>query len=354
MKLYTVFCFKNVNMPNTNKRLRYVSSEENTLSEDEGFDYYMERNRKKCFSTDSENETNKVSKSPDIFKGINVCNSESEDNSDYTYSRRNNYRYDDKNKRNFNLNKLRSNHRQLKKEIENSSQQKRRNPTRKPTCNSKNALMARENRLKKKMYVENLEGKIDALNENNKDLKKVINRQEFLIRSLRKEVKYLKSVLANSNDILKVLKSINASTGFPVASSVKNEFTKPLVFTKPEPIENTLNIISEDFDFGNDFNFDGNSSFLNEIFPELSDCLPDSFNFLSDIPDFAKEDYRKSSESSGISLDDHSYSVKDEVSVKEDVGICLHISKQRVSLEFCAICAENSTNTWDKLYQEEI
>lgn len=86
-------------------------------------------------------------------------------------------------------------------------------PKRQPKCFSRNALMARENRLKKKMYIENLEREVLCLKADNKKMNGVVENQSFLIAELRKEIKYLKSVLANSADISRLIRNINQNTG---------------------------------------------------------------------------------------------------------------------------------------------
>lgn len=66
----------------------------------------------------------------------------------------------------------------------------KRRPTRQPKCFSKNAMMARENRLKKKMYIESLEREVAALKGENKKIASLVENQSFLIGELRKEIRY--------------------------------------------------------------------------------------------------------------------------------------------------------------------
>ncbi|XP_063909643.1 uncharacterized protein LOC135127190 [Zophobas morio] len=77
---------------------------------------------------------------------------------------------------------------------------------------SKNAIMARENRLKKKIYITNLEKEVDELKTKNTDYLKVVESQSLLISDLKKEIKYLKSVIANSTDIGTLVKNIHQNT----------------------------------------------------------------------------------------------------------------------------------------------
>ncbi|KAK9730781.1 Basic region leucine zipper [Popillia japonica] len=86
-------------------------------------------------------------------------------------------------------------------------------PTRQPKCFTKNAVMARQNRLRKKKYVQDLESQVSKLKHENKSLSSILNNQSKLIVELRRELKYTKSVLANSSDISKLLRLINNNTG---------------------------------------------------------------------------------------------------------------------------------------------
>ncbi|ENN78040.1 hypothetical protein YQE_05477, partial [Dendroctonus ponderosae] len=95
-----------------------------------------------------------------------------------------------------------------------------RKPTRTPKCFSKNALMARENRLKKKMYITTLESQVASLSADNKKMTQLHQNQSVLVKELKNEVKYLKSVLGNSEHIGKLIRAINFSTGIPIKSSI--------------------------------------------------------------------------------------------------------------------------------------
>ncbi|KAL1516158.1 hypothetical protein ABEB36_000077 [Hypothenemus hampei] len=95
-----------------------------------------------------------------------------------------------------------------------------RKPTRTPKCFSKNALMARENRLKKKIYITSLESQVTSLKVENKKMSQTIDSQTNTINQLKREVRYLKSIIANSDGIGKLLKAINSSTGMHVTTSL--------------------------------------------------------------------------------------------------------------------------------------
>lgn len=85
-----------------------------------------------------------------------------------------------------------------------------RQPTRRPDPNvsNRNALMARENRKRKKELQEQLEHENGNLQRDLQKLQKVVERQEVMIRGLRNERNYLKSVLENQSDIVTLLKRL--------------------------------------------------------------------------------------------------------------------------------------------------
>lgn len=95
--------------------------------------------------------------------------------------------------------------------IENEIMEPRRRgrgPSKRP-CLNRNALMARENRLRKKAYLEKIENKLSFYQKENKNLVNIIKKQSIDIKRLNGEVAYLKSVLNNNTSITALLKTIN-------------------------------------------------------------------------------------------------------------------------------------------------
>ncbi|XP_054011882.1 uncharacterized protein LOC128894257 isoform X1 [Hylaeus anthracinus] len=76
-------------------------------------------------------------------------------------------------------------------------------------CLNKNALMARENRQKKKAYLEKVESMLSFYQKENKNLTDVIRKQSIDIKRLTGEVAYLRNVLKNNTNISLLLKTIN-------------------------------------------------------------------------------------------------------------------------------------------------
>lgn len=231
----------------------------------------------------------------------------------------------------------------------------KRRPTRQPKCFTKNAMMARENRLKKKIYIESLEREVAALKTENKKIASLVENQSFLIGELRKEIRYLKSILANSADISRLIRSIHESTGMSVSTSLDDSLTlKQSPVSKqssstgmtPHPWdENSLSspesqqpVPEDNIDMLLD---DDVLRHPENLLNESSDILPlgDSDYDLS-FPFPMNEEKEQEAD-----VKDHCYSTKKE----DDVGVCLHVSNHRVSLEFCPTCSENAASNWNKV-----
>ena len=86
--------------------------------------------------------------------------------------------------------------------------------------NKKNAVAARENRQKKKKFVEGLQNDVAKLKEENKTLKTRNESMSKMVIKLSDEVKYLRSVLANESTISLLLKSVAATPGISLTSSL--------------------------------------------------------------------------------------------------------------------------------------
>lgn len=83
-----------------------------------------------------------------------------------------------------------------------------RGPSKRP-CLNRNALLARENRLRKKAYLEKIENTLSYYEKENKKLVYTIQKQGKDIKRLTGEIAYLKSVLHNNTAITALLKTIN-------------------------------------------------------------------------------------------------------------------------------------------------
>ncbi|XP_011499050.1 PREDICTED: uncharacterized protein LOC105363137 [Ceratosolen solmsi marchali] len=93
---------------------------------------------------------------------------------------------------------------------EPSARRRGRGPSKRP-CLNKNALMARENRQRKKEYIERIEGRLQFYQRENQELNNTIQKQSIEIKRLVNEVAYLKTVLNNSTIVTSLLRAMNDS-----------------------------------------------------------------------------------------------------------------------------------------------
>ena len=89
--------------------------------------------------------------------------------------------------------------------------------------NRKNAEMARQNRLKKKAYVGNLEEEVEVGRKRISELETTLNDVEGERDSYKREVEYLKSVLANQSALAGLLKNIPSVNGVSLSSSISRK-----------------------------------------------------------------------------------------------------------------------------------
>ncbi|XP_016836559.1 uncharacterized protein LOC100680238 isoform X2 [Nasonia vitripennis] len=85
-----------------------------------------------------------------------------------------------------------------------------RGPSKRP-CLNRNALMARENRQRKKEYIERIESRLQICQKENMELNTTIKQQAIEIKRLNSEVSYLKTVLSNKSRITSLLQAMNES-----------------------------------------------------------------------------------------------------------------------------------------------
>lgn len=238
-----------------------------------------------------------------------------------------------------------------------------RKPTRVPNLKiqNRNAVLARENRLRKKMLMEELEKSNEDLQAENRKLQKMMKFKDRKNEELMKEVRYLKSVIANRTGILSVLKSLPQAIA-PKAKEVQQE-KQVQQYAESCASSDTLSCDINDEN--------GTKGFIDDpLFPTITDdlfldiatewdeILKNPFNSATtDFTDFPKLEISSpaaSPSSSGVSSE-HNYfydekileSIDNEEMIEEDSpGICVHINRGKVSLEFCAVCHNNSTSSW--------
>lgn len=247
-----------------------------------------------------------------------------------------------------------------RKESEKMMRQLQRRPTRRPDPKvfNRNALMARENRQRKKQQMENMETQMQIIKEQNRQLKKIAKQQGSLITKLTNEKSYLRSVISNKTEILQLLKTIKP-TNLPITSSAiglmtDNDFTRNIYTPSCSPNSNDFeenssngtahqdpflsdtqiienNFFSSDFDLTTPSNnLDGWESLLNSNYK------------ISDIPELNDENSTKCNINN-----EHNYFLNNNLSQNTiEPGVCLHVNGGRVSLEFCDSCHTNAKNAW--------
>lgn len=230
-----------------------------------------------------------------------------------------------------------------------------RRPTRVPNLKiqNRNALLARENRKRKKEMMDSLENTVENLQTHNKKLQKLVKLKDAQTLKLEQEVRYLKSVIANRTEIVSVLKSLpkfqtkikeevssvaHKSTGSGSETASCETFDdNGSVKANEDPF---LPTITDDFLFPDI-----------DVATEWDDILRNPFTAATDFSDVSKLDEIEllspaSSPMSEISTE-HNYFEKTSLMSNENgAGVCVHINSGRVSLEFCSTCHYNATNTW--------
>ena len=239
-----------------------------------------------------------------------------------------------------------------------------RRPTRVPNLKiqNRNALLARENRKRKKEMMDNLEKTVNDLQVQNKKLLKMMKLKDSKTIKMEQEIRYLKSVIVNRTEIVSVLNGLKSIPIKSTTKQVKQEEEEPVKIASPQ---------STGSDTASCETFDDNGSvkeiddpFLpitdDFLFPDLDvatewdEILRNPFNSATDFSDIPKFDdgvggilSPASSPLSEISTE-HNYFEKSSLMNSETgaAGVCVHINSGRVSLEFCSTCHYNATNSW--------
>lgn len=181
---------------------------------------------------------------------------------------------------------------------------------------SKNAITARENRQKKKKYINGLEQSVKQLSGENHHLKCKVKKLQGNVFNLEEEVKYLKGVIANQSTLSMLLKNIKSTPGVEFSSS--------------------LSVKSDDkgYRVGK---IAGRNRSVRGVKRVASTQESDSDNSSSD---------EESSEKLNI---DHDYAsctsdLPQKKMKRSHTGVCLHVSNKSVSLEFCSSCNSNASS----------
>jgi hypothetical protein len=162
--------------------------------------------------------------------------------------------------------------------------------------NRKNAENAKENRRRKKIYVEGLEKEVGQLRNEKNVLMGKSNRLEKKVNELENEVNYLKNVLANQSMLSKLIENVSKTPGVSLSTSFCSSRESSLKDNDESSLKD------------NDCEKENTVSTRSASRKRACDPQPASN---------AKRS-RSSSTASG--------------------GVCLHVKQSKVSIEFCHHC----------------
>lgn len=172
----------------------------------------------------------------------------------------------------------------------------------KTLCMTQNAIIARNNRMKKKQYEENLENTVEQLKNENAELRKRYDKQTEIVQNLSTQVEYLTKVVANADKLGLLLQNIpNYLSGSSNVQGLSNNVhtTKKLATIC-------------DFDF------------------EKSELCHRDMN---------------QDDSNAVGFD-HSYACLQSRDVNSGAGVCLHVATNGVTVEMCAQCSQSAQKTF--------
>lgn len=205
------------------------------------------------------------------------------------------------------------------------------------TCMSKNAILARENRQKKKEYVTNLEASVEKLNVQNSNLMSKMGSMESEMSDLVAEVEYLKGVIANQSTLSKLIGSVCSTPGVRFYSSF-NVSNKCSTNVSKDENDNT------NFRKRKSSVFDGSQE--NQENVESSNVkrgVRRSTRNISNNSVGKSENQEKKTQGHSENQEKESKTISNSENLMN--GICLHVAGDAVSLEFCATCSKMATNT---------
>lgn len=213
-------------------------------------------------------------------------------------------------------------------------------PTRKPDPNvcNRNALLARENRRKKKEYLETLERELDTMKHANKRLNKTLKKHIKMVKKLQHEKQYYKDLFFGKS---------KTTSGIVDMVTVVNE--KPIPSNCYSPKQSSCSPTDSNRSFDDqppykcdldDFKEDNDSNFSSPMYDATS---WDTFLGLNDDPISEEAEFFKlSSLPSNIISGEHNYYQCPPP--PPDSGVCLHSVEGTVALEDCLTC-EKHTNS---------
>lgn len=198
-------------------------------------------------------------------------------------------------------------------------------------CMTRNAIAARENRQRKKDYISGLEKNVKELSTENNILKSKLKNVSIDVQSLMMEVKYLKSVLANQSTLSSLLKNIS---DVPGVQFTKSQSIDDLDYTSDDDVP-LVQITSSQGNTKKGTKRAASSTFLDK---NKNKCQKIDHDYASTTSTEstlqpARRPPVKTAKKPGLEV----------ISRSSDSGVCLHVSNNKVSLEFCGHCNQKAT-----------
>ncbi|XP_036213664.2 CREB/ATF bZIP transcription factor isoform X2 [Bactrocera oleae] len=202
-------------------------------------------------------------------------------------------------------------------------------PTRRPNPNvqNRNALLARENRRKKKAHLEAMEKELEEVRAANKQLKKALKQQMKTVGQLQREKRYFQSVIANHKEIENLIKALNVRMHVQQSPTVNSPIlSSPAHSYGSQQLQQSSSILRQTNSVDN---IEWNVASTSEN--SDNDFMPSSA-FNNTWPDILHEDLgTKGLKKLTTVGGEHSYADVDQVpsleNIEFDAGICLHIRK---------------------------
>jgi hypothetical protein len=207
---------------------------------------------------------------------------------------------------------------------------------------SKNALLARENRLKKKRYINGLEENLSAAKKENQYLAEKLKEKDNTIEELQKEILYFKSILANVQEISGLIKTIKQDSSIPMSTSLR-----PTTYPLKRRAAVDLSAIQDSKKIKMDRTSESSCGTSTIHEDDCYDWMPSSptcqtqldAESLDVLSNFSEEDIN-------LFGDDTLLPEPSRQAVPLPAGVCLHVFNKQMSLEFCVACATRAQEKW--------
>jgi len=182
----------------------------------------------------------------------------------------------------------------------------------------KNALAARENRIKKKKYLESLEKELGELRKENELLKAKDRLHNQVVEKLEQEVSYLKNVLANQSTLSVLMNRLVSTPG--------------ITFNLPTP----EGIGAPNTSDSKDTTMEHNATVSINTSEQSQNRVSRQSRYMT----------RGTKRNASTSTETNAADSKKRKEVKG--GVCLHVGQDMVSLTFCSQCSSNVNSSSTK------